>query len=90
MAFLMVLAAVTAHANSKSKALTEDVADFEFKKAAQPLERSFDFQDGIHEVTMIQAPEPDGPEENFKEIDSDEIAENFSVSGKRKPTAANN
>ncbi|MEQ1877953.1 MAG: hypothetical protein ABL958_15025 [Bdellovibrionia bacterium] len=92
---LIVLFGMAAQAGSKkSKTIDEDVPDFEFLTQEKALDLSYGFQDEIHRVELVQAPEPNEAKllEPFKEIDGQEIDDNFNVTAKskRKPASLPN
>ena len=90
--FLAILVVIGSAAEAKTKKINvvnEDVPDFNFKSRETPLGSSYGFQDSIHSVELVQTSEADEskPLEPFKEIEGEEIDDNFNVSSKRKPAS---
>ncbi|HEX4924648.1 MAG TPA: hypothetical protein VFV50_11200 [Bdellovibrionales bacterium] len=83
----VILLCIAAQARTKPKPLPEDVPDFEFSREAAPLTSSFGFQEGYSNAELVREPELTDGYEPFKEIESNEIDDNFSVSGRRRPAS---
>jgi hypothetical protein len=85
---VVVVIGSTAYAGGKqSTFFSDDVLDFEFSAQEKSLESSYGFSEDIHNAELVLAPEPKETKsaEAFKEIEDQEIDDNFNVVAKRKP-----
>jgi hypothetical protein len=65
---------------------TFEIPDFEFKNTKAVKAESFAFQDGYRDSQLV-VPEEDTREEPFKDIEEDEVQEDFGVKVKRSPAS---